>query len=51
MIDFVPLGALCDTGAPDPDFVYSQTNTDKTKLKLDREVGGGDLVLNGGAEV
>ena len=25
--------------------------TDKTKLKLDREVGGGDLVLNGGAEV
>ena len=24
---------------------------DKTKLKLDREVGGGDLVLNGGAEV
>ena len=25
--------------------------TDKTKLKLDREIGGGDLVLNGGAEV
>ena len=30
---------------------WQQMHTDKTKLKLDREVGGGNLVLNGGAEV
>ena len=45
------LGTASRTPARTKDVFLFGVFTDKTKLKLDSEVWGGDLVLNGGAEV
>ena len=54
MVDFVPLGTLSGPGAPDPDLAPFHIRAKhgilnislyyKTKLKLDKEVGGGVLL-------